>query len=333
MSFFNPAGMSWTQAKARVAAVGGSQADSDMQIMAGYALEEAIRAWELQRDWKYTLIPLRYEIAGTWSSDGLYFTPTTSGVMPAAYLMVAVGAGSSLGAPGNRIIGGGGEILEFASWDGATKWTTNAAPDYPANGAGMIYTDGYTIASGQPGVLKLPTMFKKVYDLRLRSNYRKLEHVSRRLYDTFAANQGVAGVPYGYLVEGVTTDSGVTSANYSASIRLIPTPSIDDVVEMRWYRRHWIPTQITTGSADADAEVVDIPSLYFPAIVAAARVLFLANRGGEDSRMAFWMQKAEELRRLAVAMDESQPDESMGFTPAGPTYYHPNDITPFIEDS
>lgn len=54
-AFAFPSTLTWAQAKARVARVSGSQLDLDMLLVAGYALEEAIRYWEEIRNWKYLL--------------------------------------------------------------------------------------------------------------------------------------------------------------------------------------------------------------------------------------------------------------------------------------
>lgn len=78
-SWYAPSNLTWATAKARVANVIGASADDSMKKLAGYALEEAIQYWNLQKDWKYTLVTQTgIELtAGTSSfSVGTYYKKT-----------------------------------------------------------------------------------------------------------------------------------------------------------------------------------------------------------------------------------------------------------------
>lgn len=56
-SWYAPSNLTWATAKSRVAnVIGASSNDAAMQKLAGFALEEAIHYWNLQKDWKYTLV-------------------------------------------------------------------------------------------------------------------------------------------------------------------------------------------------------------------------------------------------------------------------------------
>lgn len=247
MPFFQPSNLTWGQAKSRVARTAGSHGDPNQLIVAGYALEEAIRHWEAAKDWKYLL---------TVAAD-INITPGDS------------------------------------TYD-------------------------------------LPTDFKKIYNVRMiGGNPRVLYFIDKRAYDNVRPNQAGQSTPTGYVLHESL------ASTVPGQIELVPTNGISDTIRIYYYRRHVIPDEIAQGDTAADPDSLDFPARFQNYLLAWARALYLADKGGENERLSFWLNLAMEGLGRAKGEDEFHPDQVPAFQPntlivASP--YNPNDVRPWIAD-
>lgn len=310
LPFSEGSSLTWLQAKTRVARSSGSQDDDEMKIAAGWALEEAIRNWEHDHNWRYMLVDSSFTSTGIVSGT-LTFTPVTATDLRS----MAVGMTVSGTISGNPIPAG-----TTISAIGATTMTLSQAA---TNGVGNL-TFGYAIANGTQ-TLNLPGDFHNIYNARLITNPLILQHIDRREYGLMRADQSVRGCPQGYTLYGV---------GESNVIELIPISSVVDTLIISYYREHYIPTDITTGSTASDTVTMDFPLDYQTAILASARCYYLADKGGDPTRLQYWMGKAEEMKRAAKARDEFIPDAWQGFSPSAglARYTSPNDVTRYLDD-
>jgi hypothetical protein len=316
VSFRNQTPLTWAKAKARVASVTGNADDADVKIDAGYAIEESIRAWENRRDWKYTLISPYFAFSGTWT--GTVCVPTTAATTQPP-LIETLGEG--------MIIAGNTPTVYIT--DVGTSVIIASGEQELGDGTHTLEIAGYYITNGT-STIGVPRLFKKVYDIRLVDNARRLNYIDRRYYDSVISNQSTTDIPSGYVVD--TVNEAQTSA-YNAVITLVPTSGVTDTLLMRWYRRHFVPADITNGSTSSDTHVVDLPEQHVGAVLARARGLLLANRGGDSERQSYWERQSERLYRESVVADEDQPDKPVGFVPAPYRPYGGQDIGPYIEDT
>jgi len=245
MALFQPSTLSWGQAKTRVAGVAGSAGDSDQLIMAGYFLEEAFRAFEAAKDWKYL------------------FASTT----------ISITAGTS---------------------------------DY-----------------------NLPSDFRKIYNVRVSvGNPRVLQYIDKRDYDLLRPDQSAVTTPTGYMLTGLWNNS-------PGKITLVPNNALTDSMIVNYYRNITIPDAIVQGTTASDSATLDIPIFYQGFLLAWARALYLASKGGEEERQRFWANLAQEGLLKARAADEFVPDDLLAFGPAPNRInspYDPNNVMPWAGD-
>lgn len=110
------------------------------------------------------------------------------------------------------------------------------------------YADTIPVAAGT-STYALPYDCAAIYDVRLTSSPRRLTYINRRPYDSAVYDQSYTGIPYGY-------DAFRQGAQ--GMIQLIPTPGQADNLEIKYYRRLWIPCSVSaTGvSAGEDEQVL-----------------------------------------------------------------------------
>lgn len=140
---------------------------------------------------------------------------------------------------------------------------------------------------------------KKIHSARLKNNLRTLFYARQREWDRMVWNQESNQIPTHY--------AEVRSANGNLAIKLLPTPSQAELLQVRVYEHIVIPS--------ADGDNLDIPDRYIPAILSLARYYFLIDRDAEDVRAQVYLQKAEQLIQKAMSDDVGAPDEDVHFTP------------------
>lgn len=200
------------------------------------------------------------------------------------------------------------------NWEAAKNWKY------------LITSTSISITSGT-STYDLPADFKKPYSLRTTTTSpRVLEYIDKRFYDQLRPNQSGSTIPTGYML--IDKDG-------LGKFELVPANNLTDTLLMYYYRRHTIPSGIIAGTTASDATVMDFPAAYTNYLFAWARALYLANKGGEDQRMDFWMRLAVDGLAKARGEDEFLPDDVPGFyvapnltTPA----YNPNNIMPYVGD-
>ena len=152
---------------------------------------------------------------------------------------------------------------------------------------------------------------KKIYSARLKTNKRTLSYTRQREWDRVIREQETNGIPTHY--------TEVRAAS-SLKIRLLPTPSMGDLLQPRVY------THIQTTYTDSDN--LAIPDRYLPAFLGLGRYNFIIARDAEDARAQLYLQKAEARIADAIRDDLGNPDEDIRLIPTdewigaqGPTDY------------
>lgn len=140
---------------------------------------------------------------------------------------------------------------------------------------------------------------KSIHSARLKNNLRTLGFVRQREWDRLVWNQESNEIPTSY--------TEVRGANAHLNIKLLPTPSQGETLQVRVFEHIVIPS--------ADGDVLDVFDRYLPAILALARYYFIIDRDAEDARAGVYLQKAEQLIQKAINDDDDRPDEDIHFTP------------------
>lgn len=141
---------------------------------------------------------------------------------------------------------------------------------------------------------------KKIHSARMKGNKRTLYFVRQREWDRVVDNQESNMIPTHY--------TEVRSANGNLSIKLLPTPSAADSLQVRVYEHIVLPS--------ADGDNIDIPDRYMAGFLALARYYFIIDRDAEDARAVVMLQKAEQMIQKAIQDDMGAPDEDIRLVPA-----------------
>jgi hypothetical protein len=136
--------------------------------------------------------------------------------------------------------------------------------------------------------------FGDVYNARLTGNLeRTLTYVDQRTYDKIiSGNQDAAGTPTHYTVYG---------AQKNALIKLLPTPSAADTLQVRY------TTQQSTIS-DATASSLAIADKFMPMVIYKAAELGSAWKNPE--LVTYWKAKYDEVLARSINVDRVKADEN-----------------------
>lgn len=178
-------------------------------------------------------------------------------------------------------------------------------------------TSDYSVPNDTSGYPHL--IFKRPYDVRLvGGNARILYPMDLRLYDQVDWTQS-GGVPCYYTT--FTTASAGT-------IRLIPSPTVNDTLRIKYYRRISIPTTV--------AQPLDVPEGYEEYLLAWASAFLLATKGQYGDRQAFWLNYANNGLATMKRDQEDNPDREDVILPppmAPGLQYNPNSVWPYLYES
>lgn len=313
MPLFNASTLTLAQAKQRIASVTGAELFPDQLVRAGYALEEAWRFWENSRDWRYLLTTTTNTVVGDITA-GTIFTLAT----PSESRKIAVG----MTVTGDNVITTPTRVTAVVHSSG-----TIAVTPAMTNGTSESLTFQIEISSGT-SEYTLPTQVKKPYTARLtQNNPRTLVYVDQRLHDYVDPSQTSSGVPVWYKLQNLH-DTG--------KITLYPANTVSDTLLVKYYRRHVVPEALQDGTTADDSDALDFPAQYQTALLAAARVIYMADKGGgPPERLQYWMMTAQQMTRQAIAEDEFLPDGDQGFIPAivgySTPFVGPNDLRPWLD--
>lgn len=155
----------------------------------------------------------------------------------------------------------------------------------------------------------------RIYNARLQSNQRTLKFIRERDWDDSVRIQDTNNIPTHYTV--------VENAAGLMSVRVLPSPSTTETVEVDHYDNIVVPT--------VGATPVDVPDRFLAMVIALSKFYYLGDRDSETQRIQFWGARAEKLLTEAVAADGEQPDDDLGLTASdevgeayGPTDYWPS---------
>jgi hypothetical protein len=298
MSLFQQSGMTFALGQARVAEIADSSGDADQLTKAGYAIQAALEYWNNRYNWNYLRnIGLGIAIIAPYTVVSATTTDSTTVTSAALF-----GDGTTVVRVGD-IVSGTGIIAE-------TTVVTVTDTSHITLSRAATATGAATLTFGRSDYA-LPADFKQMYTARTVVSPRKLFPLNANLYDAISSTQTITGLPEAY---SLFPQGGV------GKIRLYPPPSTADTLIIKYQRRMTIPT---TGS-----ETLDIPQDYEFSLLALAKGLYLADKGGNEVRQAFWTKFGEAGLSSARAVDRANPDEDLAFQPAQSlqTGWNPNSL-------
>jgi len=141
----------------------------------------------------------------------------------------------------------------------------------------------------------LPTPFKDHYSMRLVTNNQPLTFVRQSDYDN-QRYRASSGIPLAYSVFG----QGLTGL-----ITLIPTPSVNDTLEYRYYRPMAMPS--------AETDRMDCPSWMERFIITHAQMTVGIWQGLDGNRIQILGNLAEDSLRGCLSADRNSAGEDPGF--------------------
>ena len=141
----------------------------------------------------------------------------------------------------------------------------------------------------------LPAPFKDHYSMRLVANSRPLGFIRQSEYDNLNYPP-TSGVPHSYSVFGQALTN---------QINLLPTPSIDDTLEYRYYRPMAVPV--------SESETLDCPSWMERFIISFAQSLVGMWQGVDNQRIQLLQVAAEDALRGSLSADRNSAGEDAGF--------------------
>lgn len=254
-----------------------------MLTKAGDALEAAFETWNNKRHWNFTRASYGFQTVAPFTVDSCTTTAEGPGVTCASLSTVAAG---------DLIVGTGIQSGAFVVSVDTGSTPNQLVMSVPATASGTVTLTFYRRDYAAP------SDFKFFYNVKDHTNNRIIYPVDSRLHDRLNTSQVGVDAPLFY-------DPHPMGA--AGKMRLLPTPSSRFSLEAKYYRRLTVPS--TDGTA------LDIPIDFEWGIMAEAKAIFLAEKGGYDALAAFWAAKAKEALVLAIATDTKQPDEDAGFLP------------------
>lgn len=281
---FHQSSLTFAQAKTKIARAASAEADTDMLTKAGDALESAFQKWNNRRHWNFLL--------------------TQSEAIPIIAPLSLVGV--TLNAASTTITGAAGLFDDVAVYDIISH--ANIPPgsyvaSTPAQGGTTMVISSLPLASGTATLtayrrdFALLSDFNYIYSVKLLNSGQVLTPIDDRLYHIINP-----------------TDEPTTPSFYTlfkrgdvGLISLVPTPTVADNLLVKYYKRMTVPS--------VDGTALNIPIDFEWGVLAEAKAIFLAEKGGYDAVAAFWAAKAEEALAAAVLADNKHPDEDVGFLP------------------
>lgn len=307
MAIFNQSTLAGSAACLQIADSAGASADAVMVTRALTSLKAAQAYFNGRAKWDYlrTEAPLVAIIAGT----------AVTGVTASA------GQASAL-APAGHGLQVGDILFGSSAFYVGTRVTSTASGGF---GFGSTIqssgTQSFTVSAMRDSY-DLPSDWKSTYSVRLYGTQSTLRPIRRREYDRGVVNEFVATTPLWY--------DDYTNLNIG-KIRVLPPPNINDVMQIKYYRRG------TITSATADTTALDIPQDYEPYLIAWAKWHFLSDKGEpRNAQGQTWLAFATDGIRTMLADQTALPDEDLMFTPGHYSYnpaYGPNSVRPYFDEA
>lgn len=296
MSLFQPSTKAASVVVAEIADTVGASGDNEMLTRSLRSLNAAIEHFNNRSNWNFALTeqaPVKvfapFTVTGLTASGGAYWVdaPVGHGVKPYDFIK---GTYFAMG----------------------TRVSSTAVSGFNIFGTvtGLVGTSTVS-AEASRDMYDLPSDFKAIYSVRTLNNNTTLRQANRRFYDRSVTNEQDSSTPYGYdlfMIGGL------------GKLRLLPPPSQTDVLQVRYYRRMYIPT------ATGDSTTLDIPQDYEPYLIAWAKWHFLVDKGdGRLEQGKTWFQLGEQGLTMMVKEQNRKPDEDLMFFP-GQYDYNPQNI-------
>jgi hypothetical protein len=143
----------------------------------------------------------------------------------------------------------------------------------------------------------LPTNFKAPYAAVLVTALQPMTYVDRRQYIRYMADYDQSSLSMFYTCYDTPS---------SGKIELLPT-GVSDTFRIWYYR-----PMVTSG---VDSDTLDILEMYEPALLDCARARLLAEKGGEQIRLEYFLGAAKEGLLEAIADDSTKPDRNVQIRP------------------
>ena len=283
MPLFQQSSLTFDQAKTKVARAASAEGDTDMLTKAGDAIESAFQTWNNRRHWNFLKASHIFRLVApqTIADCQILVNDTTiDNVVDSAYGNLVVGDVVS----GTGILPG---TLVTAVAPTGNTISVSTAPTTSATVTLEFSRRDYAA----------PTNFKYIYNMMDLTNNHPVFPSNTRYYDRFFSEPVPQGPPIFYDPHPLGADG---------KFRFLPSPSAEAIVLAKYYRRMTVPS--------VGATALDIPIDFEWGIIAEAKGLFLADKGGYDSQAAFWAAKANDAIAAAVLADNKHPDETASFT-------------------
>ena len=298
MSLFQPSTKAASAVVSEIADTVGASGDSEMLTRSLRSLNAAVEHFNNRSNWNFSLTeqaPITvfapFSVTGLTASGGAYWVdaPAGHGVKPYDFI------GGNYFAMGTRV--------SSTAVSGFNIFGTVTGLVGTATGSASFTRDMYD----------LPSNFKAMYSVRTLNNNTTLRQANRRFYDRSVSNEQTTTTPAGYdlfMVGGL------------GKLRLLPPPASSDTLQVRYYRRMYIPT------ATGDSTTLDIPQDYEPYLIAWAKWHFLTDKGdGRLEQGKTWYTLGEQGLTMMVKEQNRKPDEDLMMIPGQFNYGNLNDST------
>jgi hypothetical protein len=281
MPFFHQSSLTFAQAKAKIARAASVEADSDMLTKAGDALEAAFQTWNNRRHWNF----LRE--THTFVTEPAFTVADCTTTINASTITTT----NSFTTPKLVRIG---DIVSGTSIPVGTSVRAQAASSITVSFP-MPATTTQTLTFTRPEY-SLSTTHNYIYNVRDLSTNSTVLPMDSRTLDNLVPDQTLQDAPLVYTLH---------QQGAQGYIRLYPIPITSHYIELKYYRRMTVP--------NTDGTALDIPIDFEWGVLAEAKAIFLAEKGGYDGLAAFWGTKAADALALAILADKKQPDDEPGF--------------------
>jgi len=288
MPLFNASTLAWVSAVQQIADSGGASGDPEMTTRAHYSLRAAFQHFGGRYDWNFLrdegtpaqVIPA-FLVGGVSASAG-----QVSAACPAAH-----------GINVHDLISASGFLV-------GTRVTATAASGFGFTAPITGFSAGVAVftATATRDSYDLPSNYRRIYGVRLLGSQKPLGYATRRIYDRVATDEFSPSTPVAY---------DLFPVGRQGKIRLLPPPSTNDVLQVRYSRRFSI------ASASGASTALDIPEDYEGYVIAWAKWHFLTDKGeGRKEQATTWIALAQEGLKTMLAEQTMIPDADVGFIPA-----------------
>ena len=291
MSLFQPSTKAASAVIAEIADTVGASADTEMLTRSLRSLNAAVEHFNNRSNWNFALteqapvtVSAPFSVTAMTASAGSSTVSayTNHGLKPYDFI---IGSGF---APGTRV--------------SATAATSFTIIGNPTGFSGTATSVGTAVRD----MYDLPSDFKAIYSVRTLGNNTALRQANRRFYDRNIINEQATSTPAGY---------DLFMIGGAGKIRVVPPPANTDTMQVRYYRRMYVPT------ATGDTTTLDIPQDYEPYLIAWAKWHFLVDKGdGRLEQGKTWFTLGEQGLTMMVKEQNRKPDESLMFIPGQFSY-------------